>query len=106
MAEKLLPPIHPGEILFEDLMKPLGLSQNSLAKELKVDPGTINRVVMGKSRISANMALRLARYFGTSPELWINLQARYDLEIEKDSKAAEIARRVHPRESNPSPVPA
>lgn len=106
MTEKLLPPIHPGEILLEDLMKPLGISQNQLAKELGVDPGTINRVVTGKSRVSANMALRLARYFGTTPELWINLQARYDLETEKDAKAEEIERTVHPRECNACPTPA
>jgi len=97
MTEKRLPPIHPGEILYEDLMKPLGLSQYKLAEELGVDPGRINQIVAGRRGISADTALRLARYFGTTPEFWMNLQARYDLEVAKDAKSEEIAKRVKVR---------
>ncbi|MGB6064784.1 MAG: HigA family addiction module antitoxin [Desulfomonilaceae bacterium] len=105
MKEKLLPPIHPGEILHEDLMKPLGLSQNKLAQELAVDPGRINQIVAGRRGITADTALRLARYFGTTPEFWMNLQARYDLETAKDAKAAEIEKKVRVR-SKSECVPA
>lgn len=92
-----MPPIHPGEILYEDLMKPLGLSQIKLAEELGVDPGRINQIVTGRRGITADTALRLARYFGTTPEFWMNLQARYDLEVAKDRIAAEIEKRIQPR---------
>jgi antitoxin HigA-1 len=91
------PPIHPGDILLEEFMEPLGLSQNKLAEALDVDPGRINRIVTGKSRITADTALRLARYFGTTPQLWMNLQAKYDLEVAQDEKSEEIERTVHPR---------
>lgn len=97
MKEQLLPPIHPGEILYEDLMKPLGLSRNKLAEELGVDPGRINQIVAGRRGITADTALRLARYFGTTPEFWMNLQARYDLEVAKDKIAAEIEEKIQPR---------
>lgn len=97
MTEKQFPPIHPGEILYEDLMKPLGLSQNKLAEELGVDPGRINQIVAGRRGITADTALRLARYFGTTPEFWMNLQARYDLEVTKDKIAAEVGQRVRVR---------
>lgn len=97
MTEKLFSPIHPGEILYEDLMKPLGLSQNKLAAELGVDPGRINQIVAGRRGITADTALRLARYFGTTPEFWMNLQARYDLEVTKDKIAAEIEQKVRVR---------
>jgi antitoxin HigA-1 len=97
MTEKLLPPIHPGEILYEDLMKPLGLSQNKLAEELGVDPGRINQIVTGRRGITADTALRLARHFGTTPEFWMNLQSRYDLEVAKDKRAAEIEEKVRIR---------
>ncbi len=97
MEEELLPPIHPGEILSEDLMKPLGLSQNKLAEELGVDPGRINQIVAGRRGITADTALRLARYFGTTPEFWMNLQARYDLEVAKDKIAMEIEKKIQPR---------
>ncbi len=78
-------------------MKPLGLSQNKLAQELGIDPGRINQIVTGKRSITADTALRLVRFFGTTPEFWMNLQARYDLEIAKNSKAEEITRRVRVR---------
>lgn len=97
MKEQLLPPIHPGEILSEDLMKPLGLSQHKLAEELGVDPGRISQIVAGRRGITADTALRLARYFGTTPEFWMNLQARYYLEVAKDKMAAEIEKRIQPR---------
>ncbi len=88
-------------ILLEEFMGPLGLTQNQLARELGVDPGRINRIVTGKSRITADTALRLARYFGTTPQLWMNLQAKYDLELAMDKKAEEIEKRVrvHPIEA-------
>ena len=83
MARKL-PPIHPGEVLLEEFLKPLGISQYRLAKGTSVPPRRINEIVQGKRSISANTALRLARYFGTSDRFWMNLQIRYDLEVEKD----------------------
>jgi addiction module HigA family antidote len=95
--EIIYPPIHPGEILLEEFMEPLGLTQNKLAEALDVDPGRINRIVTGKGRITADTALRLARYFGTTPQLWMNLQAKYDLEVAQDKKAAEIEKRVQVR---------
>ena len=100
MSKKALPPVHPGETLLEDLMKPLGLSQNKLAEALGVDPRRINEIVTGRRSITGDTALRLARYFGTSPEFWMNLQARYDLEVAKDKKLAEIQRKVKPRTCN------
>jgi len=83
MARKM-PPIHPGEILDKEFLKPLGVSQYRLARDIKVDPRRINAIVLGKRAITADTALRLARYFGLSERFWLNLQARHDLEIEKD----------------------
>ena len=77
-------PIHPGEILLLDFLEPLGVTQHRLAVSIGVPPRRINEIVHGKRRISADTALRLARFFGTSERFWINLQARYDLEIERD----------------------
>ena len=91
------PPIHPGEILLEEFMEPLGLSQNALARALGIDPARINEIVRGKRSISADTALRLARYFGTTAELWMNLQSRYDLEKARETKASEIESRVKAR---------
>jgi addiction module HigA family antidote len=82
--EPLMPPIHPGEILAEEFLEPLGISQYRLAMSLNVPPRRVNEIVHGKRRISADTALRLARYFGTSDRFWMNLQNRYDLEIERD----------------------
>ena len=79
-----LAPIHPGEVLFEDFLAPLGVTQHHLAVSIGVPPRRINEIVHGKRRISADTALRLARYFGTTDRFWLNLQTRYDLEIEKD----------------------
>jgi addiction module HigA family antidote len=81
MATKLLPPVHPGEILREEFMEPLELSSNALAKALGVTAARINEIVNEKRGITADTALRLARYFGTSADVWINLQKRYELEV-------------------------
>ena len=83
MTDKL-PPMHPGEILREDFMRPLGLSSNALARAIGVTPARINEIVREKRGITAETALRLARFFGTSVDLWMNLQQRYDLERAKD----------------------
>lgn len=77
----LLEPIHPGEILLEEFLRPMGISINKLAREIGVPPGRISTIVNGKRSITADTALRLAAYFGTTPELWLNLQADYDLRI-------------------------
>ena len=85
-----LPPIHPGEVLLEDFLLPLGVSQYRLAKDIAVPPRRVNEIVHGIRGISADTALRLARYFGTSAELWMNLQSRYDLERQRDEAEARI----------------
>ena len=92
--EKLLPPIHPGEILFEEFMKPMTLSINRLARDLVVPPGRVSAIVNGKRAITADTALRLGRYFGVSPELWMGLQADYDLRIAERTIGREVAKRV------------
>jgi len=84
MRKKMLAPIHPGEILMEEFLKPLGLSQYKLAKDIHVPARRINEIVHGKRSITADTALRLSRYFNLSERFWLNLQARYDLEVEKD----------------------
>ena len=84
MSATVLSPIHPGELLLEEFLEPLGLSQYRLAKDISVPPRRINEIVHGKRAISADTALRLARYFGTTDRFWLNLQSRYDLEVEKD----------------------
>jgi addiction module HigA family antidote len=83
-AETVMAPVHPGEILLEEFLRPLEVSQYQLAKAVDVPARRINEIVHGQRRISADTALRLARYFGTSERFWMNLQARYDLEVEKD----------------------
>jgi addiction module HigA family antidote len=94
MARKKLTPVHPGEILIEEFLAPLQISQYRLAKEISVPPRRINEIVHGKRAISADTALRLARYFGTSDRFWLNLQARYDLETEKDRLGSRLKREV------------
>jgi len=94
MAAKKMAPVHPGEILLEDYLKPLGLSQYRLAKGLSVPPRRINEIVLGKRSITADTALRLSRFFGTSDRLWLNLQASYDLDIERDRLASRLVREV------------
>ncbi len=84
MRKKMIVPIHPGEILMEEFLKPLGISQYKLAKDIHVPARRINEIVHGKRSITADTALRLSRYFNLSERFWLNLQARYDLEVEKD----------------------
>ena len=97
MTKKTLPPIHPGEILREEFLLPMGVSQYRLAKEIGVSPRRINEIVHGKRAVSADTALRLSRYFGMSERFWINLQGRYDIEVEKDLLADRLDREVRPR---------
>ena len=94
-----LPNIHPGEVLLEDFMQPLGLSQNALARYLGVSPRRVNEIVHGKRAISADTALRLARYFGTSEKLWLGLQADFDLEEARLQLGDRLEREVVPREA-------
>lgn len=86
----LLEPIHPGEILLEEFLMPMGISINKLAREIDVPPGRISTIVNGKRTITADTALRLAAYFGTSPELWLNLQADYDLRVARRTTELHI----------------
>jgi len=87
-------PIHPGEILLEEFLDPLAISQYRLAKDISVPPRRINEIVHGKRSITADTGLRLARYFGTSERFWLNLQTRYDLEVEKDRLAGRLDKEV------------
>jgi addiction module HigA family antidote len=89
-----LAPVHPGEILLEEFMKPLGLSQTRLGRDLGVSPRRINEIVHGKRNVTADTALRLSRYFGTSAEFWLGLQADYDLDLAEDRLADRILREV------------
>jgi addiction module HigA family antidote len=93
-TQNKLAPVHPGEILLEEFMKPLGLSQNRMGRDLGVPPRRINEIVHGKRSITADTALRLSRYFGTSAEFWLGLQADYDLDTASDRLAKRIAREV------------
>lgn len=94
-----VPPVHPGEILREDLMKPLGLTVSGLARELKVAVNRMSEIVNGRRAVNADAALRLSRYFGNTPEFWINLQAAYDLRVTIHSSASRIEREVRPRKA-------
>lgn len=94
-----LPNIHPGEVLFEEFLKPLELSQNRLARDLGVPPRRINEIVLGKRSVTPDTALRLARYFGTSERFWLGLQTDYDLEEARLALEPRIKREVQPRES-------
>jgi addiction module HigA family antidote len=93
-ARKRLPPVHPGEVLLEEFLQPLGLTQYRLAKSLKVPARRINEIVHGERAVSADTALRLARFFGTSDRFWLNLQTAYDLDVERDRHGARIEREV------------
>ncbi|MFH1249611.1 MAG: HigA family addiction module antitoxin, partial [bacterium] len=90
-----LPPIHPGEILMEEFLEPMGISQYRLAKDISVPPRRINEIVHGKRSISADTALRLGRFFGMSPQFWLNLQTRYDLEVTEDLLEGRLDDEVH-----------
>jgi len=94
---KKLAPIHPGETIKEDVLVPLEMSVNQLAKALAVDAARLNEIVRGRRGITADTALRLARYLGTSPEFWLNLQQSYELRVAKQEKQAEIDRAIRPR---------
>jgi addiction module HigA family antidote len=98
MAKKLKP-VHPGEILREEFMKPLGLSMNKLALDLRVPVTRIAEIVHERRAVSTDTALRLGRYFNTTPLFWMNLQVRYDLEVAEDELASRITRDVHPIEA-------
>lgn len=93
---KLLPPIHPGETIREDVLKPLSMSVNQLARALKVDTARLNEIVRGRRGISADTALRLSRYLGTSAEFWIGLQADYELRVARQETLKKIEREVKP----------
>lgn len=97
-----LPPIHPGEVLWEDFMKPLGLSQYRVAKDIGVPQLRISQIVKGKRAVTADTAMRLARYFGTSAEVWLRLQARYDLEVAEGANGKRIDEEVKPLEREES----
>ncbi len=94
MIKDKLAPIHPGEVLLEEFLKPMGLSQNRLALDLRVPARRINEIVLGKRRITVDTALRLARYFNMSPQFWLGLQMDYDLDLGEDELAEKIAREV------------
>ena len=100
MKNKKLPPIHPGEILIGEFLKPMGISQYRLAKDISVPPRRINEIVHGKRPISADTALRLGRFFGIPPQFWLNLQSRYDLEVTEDSLADRLEKEVNVLKSN------
>lgn len=97
MADKKLHPVHPGEVLLEEFLKPMGLSQNRLAVEIGVHARRVNEIVLGKRGITADTALRLAQYFGTSPQFWLGLQADYDLDVAMESLGNRLEREVRPR---------
>ena len=94
MANKLSP-IHPGEILLEEFLEPMGISQYRLAKDISVPPRRINEIVLGKRSITPDTALRLSLYFGLSERFWMNLQTRYDIKVEKDRLEDRLAKEVH-----------
>ena len=96
MTVREIPPIHPGEILLEEYLKPMGISQYRLAKDINVDPRRINEIIHGQRSITADTALRLARYFGTSERFWLNLQSRYDLELQKMELGDQLEKEVKP----------
>jgi addiction module HigA family antidote len=94
MATRKLAPIHPGEVLLADFLEAMGISQYRLAQDISVPPRRINEIVLGKRAISADTALRLARYFGTSERFWLNLQSRFDLEVERDRLGDRLRKEV------------
>ncbi len=97
MTKKKLAPIHPGEVLLEEFLKPMGLSQNRLALSVGVHPRRINEIVLGKRRVTAETALRLARYFGSSPQFWLGLQSDYDLDVASDELGSRLEQEVKVR---------
>jgi len=95
MRKEKMSPVHPGEILMEEFLKPMGISQYRLAHDISVPARRINEIVHGTRRITADTALRFGRYFGMSPQFWINLQSHYDLEVEADRLSSRLDREVH-----------
>jgi addiction module HigA family antidote len=96
MSDEKLTPVHPGEVLLEEFLKPMELSQNRLAIDIGVPARRINEIVLGKRRVSADTALRLGRYFEMSPQFWLGLQMDYDLDIEEDKLGTRLEREVRP----------
>jgi addiction module HigA family antidote len=96
MTEDKLKPIHPGDVLLEEFLKPMGLSQNRAALDMGVPARRINEIVLGKRRITADTALRLGRFFGTSPQFWLGLQMDFDLDAARDALAERLEREVRP----------
>ncbi|MFC2173766.1 HigA family addiction module antitoxin [Acidobacteriota bacterium] len=94
MAQSKLDPIHPGEVLLKEFLEPMGLSQNKLARAIGVPPRRINEIVLGKRRVTADTALRLARYFNMSPQFWLGLQMDYELDLERDRLGDQLKREV------------
>ncbi len=97
MAEQKLHPVHPGEVLLEEFLKPMELSQNRLALDIGVPPRRINEIVLAKRGVSADTALRLSRYFGVSPQFWLGLQMDYELDLAEDALADRLETEVRPR---------
>ncbi|MDP2916010.1 MAG: HigA family addiction module antitoxin [Candidatus Aminicenantes bacterium] len=95
MKKMKMPPIHPGEVLIEEFLKPMNITQYRLAKDISVPPRRINEIVHGHRSITADTALRLGRYFGVSPQFWLNLQAHFDLEREEDRLGDRLDQEVH-----------
>ena len=94
MAKRTIPPIHPGEILLEEFLKPMAVSQYRLAKDISVDPRRVNEIVLGKRAITADTALRLSRYFGTTERFWMNLQTRYALDVQREQMGDRLHKEV------------
>jgi addiction module HigA family antidote len=94
MIEEKMAPIHPGEVLKEDFLDPMGISQYRLARDIGVHPRRINSIIHGKRSITADTALRLGRYFGIEPDFWMNIQTHYDLEVESDRLAGKLEQEV------------
>jgi len=97
MANQTLPPVHPGEILLEEFLEPMGISQYRLSKDISVPPRRINEIVHGKRSVTADTALRLARYFGTSDRFWLNLKAGFDLDVEREKLGDRLEVEVLPQ---------
>ena len=104
MRKRNLKPVHPGEILLEEFLRPMGISQYSLAKEIRIPPRRINEIVLGKRGITADTALRLARYFSTSTDVWANLQSRYEIETARMRDGEVIEREISPLQRNVAQV--
>jgi addiction module HigA family antidote len=106
MPRSKLHPVHPGEVLLEEFLKPLQMSQNRLALDIGVPARRVNEIVLGKRSVTADTALRLARYFGTSPQFWLGLQADYDLDVAADRLRDRLRREVRPRTASAVCIPS